>query len=686
MTFRLCVDVGGTFTDLYLRDGNGNADAFKAQTTPGDFTAGLFDVLGKATDEYSMTVEELLAQTERFVHGTTVSTNAIIEDETAATALITTAGFLDVLWLRPDIQKDTYEWKEFPDPFIPRWLTYGVEERVTAEGEIETALDEDGVRDVIQRIRSEEIDAVAVSLLWSHANPAHERRIGDLIEELAPHLHYSLSHEVNPVIREHRRTSSTAIDAAVHDLVNAYLSRLSDELQSRGYDGSPLIITANGGVMDSGEVADRPIWTVDSGPTMLPVAARTVVGAELGKENVIALDMGGTSLDMCVVENGTIPRDAGAEVGDHYVLGIDKVGVASIGSGGGSIAWVDDGGLLHVGPESAGADPGPVCYGQGNDQPTVTDAALVLGYLNPEYFLGGDMTIDPDAAEAAIRERIGSPLGVDVIDAAYSVYGATVQNMVNGIRSVTIEQGIDPRNYVLSGGGGALGTFAVAVARELEIDEILLPREAGVVSAIGGLASDVRRDFVASEFTDSVQFDHYAVNGVLSDLESDASDFFDRAGIPPDDRSLSFYVDARYPQQIAELEVDLPFDRVGEGDEKRLVKRFHGVHEATFGYTMEDEDVEFLKWRAEASGTADQGVVLSAEGPTGGSFDAAQYSKRKAYFDGSTALAPAYRSDRLPVMSSIEGPAFIDDENMTIVLPPGSEATVTDAANYHINT
>lgn len=684
MTYEVCIDIGGTFTDLYIRHGTGTADSFKAPTTSGDFTDGLFAVLQKAADAFDTTVRDLLAETERFVHGTTVSTNAIIEGETPKTALITTDGFQDVLWLRPEIQIDTYEWSPFPDPFIPRWLTYGVRERVTAEGQIETPLDEDQARDIIRRIKTEDVSAVAVSLLWSHANPTHEQKIGRLLDDIAPDLHYSLSHQVNPVIREHRRTSTTAIDAAVHDLVTAYLSRLSSELRSRGFDQSPLIITANGGVMGSDEVADRPVWTVDSGPTMLPVAARTVVDAELDRDNVIALDMGGTSLDMCVIRDGTIPRDTAAEIGDHYVLGIDKVGVHSIGSGGGSIAWVDEGDMLRIGPESAGADPGPVCYNQGNDQPTVTDAALVLGYLNPAYFLGGAMAIDRDAAETAITERIGDKLALDAEAAAFSIYGTTIQTMVNGIKDITIEQGIDPRNHVLSGGGGALGTFVVPVARELGVDEILIPAEAGVVSAIGGLSSEIRRDFVASEFTESSRFDTAAVNETLDELHAKANRFFERAGLSPTEGTVTVYVDARYPQQLTELQIELPALRIETGDVGRLVNRFHQIHEETYGYAMTDEPVEFLKWRIEASGppkTRDiEPATLDTESMPGPEVTAT----RDAYFDGTTVAAAAYRSDELRRGNTIDGPAFVDDRNTTIVLPPESSARVTATGSYYI--
>jgi N-methylhydantoinase A len=457
---------------------------------------------------------------------------------------------------------------------------------------------------------------VAVSLLWAHANPVHERRIAELLDELAPELHYSLSSVVAPIVREYRRTSATAIDASRSDVVGEYLLSLREELSAAGFDGEPLVVAANGGVMGIEEAARVPIWLVDAGPTMFPVAARAAVRADLGREDVIALDMGGTSLDMAVVRDGSVARTREASVAGEHMLGIEKVDVRSIGSGGGSVAWVDEGGLLHVGPESAGADPGPACYGRGGERPTVTDAALALGYLDPDYFLGGEMAVEPAAAERALAARVGDPLGVDATAAAWSVYATANQVISNGIRERTIERGVDPRNYVVSGGGGALGTHAVPVARELGVEELLLPREAGVVSAVGGLASDVRRDFSESHVTTGAGFDREGVNDALAGLRSRAESFFERAGIPGDRRSLSLYASARYPHQVWELEVELPVERLGPGDADRLVDRFHDVHERTYGFAVPEQDVEFLHWRVEATGETTAGDLSgSAGGP-----------------------------------------------------------------------
>lgn len=683
MTVRLCTDIGGTFTDLYAQV-DGDTRSFKTPTTPDNLTKGLFNAIEKAADAYGRSVEDLLGETDRLIHGTTIATNAIIEGAVADTALICTEGHRDVLTVREGVKDDPYDWsKDYPEPYVPRSLTFGVPERINAEGEIVDPLDEDAARDVIERIREADVDAVAVSLLWAHQNSSHERRIAELLDELAPDIHYSLSSVVAPIVREYRRTSATAIDASLYDVVGEYLLSLREKFSTAGFEGEPLVVTANGGVMDVEEAARVPIWLVDAGPTMFPVAARNAVSTNLGIEDVIALDMGGTSLDMAVVQDGNVARTREASVEGEHMLGIEKVDIRSIGSGGGSIAWVDEGGLLHVGPESAGADPGPACYGRGGKHPTVTDAALALGYLDSDYFLGGEMDVEPAAAERALAEQVGDPLGVDVMAAAWSVYATANQVITNGIKEQTIERGIDPRNYVISGGGGALGTHAVPVARELGVEELLIPRQAGVVSAVGGLTSDVRRDFSESHVTTAAGFDCEGVNDALANLESQATEFFERAGISERQRSLSLFASARYPHQVWELEVELPVTRLESGDVDHLVDRFHDTHERTYGFAVEEQDVEFLHWRVEATGeTAAGDVPVSASVKEGD--EAKPQGERDAYFSEAFRSCPAYRATDLVPGGTLSGPAFVDSATTTVVLAPGTTLTVTDRGNYHI--
>jgi N-methylhydantoinase A len=686
MSYHVTIDIGGTFTDLYFQETTtGQTDSVKVPTTPDEYTRGFFDALDAASTEQGLTTEEFLRQTTRLVHGTTIATNAIIEDTTADTALLTTDGFRDTLLLREGGKEDPYDWQmDYPEPYVPRSQIYGIPERIDAEGDVVTSLDEEAVREAVAEIRSDGIDSIAVSYLWSHANPIHERRTGEIIETVDPSLHYSLSHEVNPIIREYRRTVSTCIDASLHNQVARYFSTLSEKLAKTGFDGSPLIITANGGVMSIDEIIRTPVWLVDAGPTMLPVAADRFVGLEHDTANVIALDMGGTSLDMSLVNNGTIPRTREAEIGDD-LLGVEKVEVKSIGSGGGSIAWVDEGGLLRVGPESASAVPGPACYLRGGERPTVTDAALVLGYLSEERFLGGDMEISKDAAITALEEHVGNPLGISPLEAARSVVATANQNMINGIKETTIQRGVDPRKYVLSGGGGALGVHAAMLAKGIGVEDVILPENAGVVSSIGGVVSDVRRDFSASHFTESDRFDHDAVDEVLASLEEEAIDFFDRTGFAESDRSIQYYTEARYPRQVWELEVPIADHPIEPDDVEGLVEEFHQTHEDTYGFRMDDQDVEFLYWRLEATGRTSGSISPAANNETTASIDEAQYDQRQAHFDDKLHSTPVFDASTLSPGQRTVGPAIIDSPTTTVIVPPGDTLSITEHGNYHIS-
>lgn len=681
-------DIGGTFTDLIVRAPNGSTQSFKSSTTPGDLSRGLFNTFEKAADAYGITLEHLLDETNRIVHGTTVATNAILEDEIPKTALICTDGFRDVLTLREGGKEDPYDPRvEYPDPYIPRKLTFGVTERINAQGEVETELDEEECRNVLRTIRETGVEALAVSLLWSHTNPEHERRISELIEEELPGVPYSLSSDVCPIIREYRRTSATAINASLRTVVDEYLDRLGERFDDYGYEDQLFVMTANGGVVDVDEVRRYPIWIVDAGPTMLPTAAQTVVEAEGSPSKVLALDMGGTSLDMGLTTDGDISRSREATVGDDYMLGIEKVDISSVGSGGGSIAWVDDGGLLHVGPESAGATPGPACYGRGGTRATVTDAALVLGYLNENYFLGGQMDLDTKMARQAITDDVAEPLGISTHEAAHAIYMTANQDMVNGIKENTIEHGVDPRNLVICGGGGAMGTHVAEIARELRVEDVYLPSDAGVISSFGGLHSEIQRDFSESYHTNSVEFDEQGVEQTLTDLSEQTEAFFQRSNIPESDRSVSYFAEARYPNQIWELEI--PVKAGDTVDVESLVSRFHETHESVFGYKMNDQPVEFLNWRAQAIEADSSGSETAAASVTSSdgseSAGASRYTTRSAYFGDEFQATPAYRAEDLYLGADLEGPAFVDATEMTIVVPPESSLEVTKSGNYRLS-
>ena len=419
-------DTGGTFTDLVVNSAGGAARLYKRPTTPADPVVGLFDTLGAAAADFNSSVTNLLERSDLFVFGTTLATNAIITSNTARTALLVTAGHPDILLLREGGGRRTlFDYsQEYPEPYIPRALTYEIRERLGADGEVLTALDEQQALEVIARLRETEVEAVAVCLLWSMINNRHETRIGELLARELPGIPHTLSSRLNPSVREYRRTSSTAIDASLKPLMSRFFRHLDEELRTNGFKGRLLIMTSSGGVLDAEHVAETPIHSIGSGPAGAPVAGRHFAALDGGGMTAIVTDAGGTTFDVSLLRDGEIPTTRETMVGDQtsgYITGFPSVDVRSVGAGGGSIAWVDSGGMLHVGPISAGADPGPACYARGGERPTVTDACLVLGYLDPYYFLGGEIQVAVEPAVNAIRRHVAEPLRLDLNEAASAI-------------------------------------------------------------------------------------------------------------------------------------------------------------------------------------------------------------------------------------------------------------------------
>ena len=455
---RFAIDTGGTFTDLIVEDDAGRLSMYKAPTTPEDPVEGVLAAIALAGDDLGLEIDTLLGRVELLVHGTTISTNAVLTGKTARTAFLTTLGHPDILVLREAGRMGipTFDYSvAYPEPYVPRALTFEVPERVGADGAVVTPLDEDAVLAIIEQLREKEVEAVGVCLLWSIANPVHEQRIGALLDRDLPGIRYTLSHIVNPSLREYRRASSTCIDASLKPLMSSYLGSLETQLGARGFTGRLLVVTSQGGVIEAGALAANPVHSIKSGPAMAPVAGIFYASQESRLDTAIIADTGGTSYDVSLVRRGRIPRTRETWIGQPYLghmTGFPSVDVRSIGAGGGSIAWVDEGGLLHVGPDSAGSVPGPACYAQGGHQPTVTDAALVLGYIDPNYFLGGRKALDREPARATLAREVATPLGLDLHHAALAVLQIATENMVGAIEDLTINQGVDPRGGRPGGG------------------------------------------------------------------------------------------------------------------------------------------------------------------------------------------------------------------------------------------
>ena len=620
MSYRISVDTGGTFTDVVVASDDGELHIAKALTTYKRAFEGIGNALGDIAQELGVERRQLLEHARQFTYGTTRATNAIVEHKTARTAFFTTEGFPDVLLLREGGKLEPFRQVTYPPPYVPRFLTFEIRERMDSDGTAFIELDEGSVVAAIDEADRLQVEAIGVSLIWSTVNPAHELRVGELIAEHAPDVPYTLSHQLNPIVREYRRASSTVIDASLKPVMQDFLLALERDLGEAGFRGQLFVSTSFGGAWRPSEVVERPIYSVGSGPSMAPVAALTYGGLELGDggspPDMLVCDTGGTTFDVGLISEGDIHYTSETWLGGRWIghiTGTRAVDVKSIGAGGGSIAWVDSGGLIHVGPQSAGADPGPACYGRGGTEPTVTDAAVLLGYLDPSNFLGGRLSLDRDAAERAFAQ-LAERLGMTVEQAAQAAITLASENIVGAIREITISQGIDPREVTLVAGGGASGLNIVPIARELGCRQVLLPSTAGALSACGALYSDIISEFTASRYAETHRIDREAVNETLATVEGQARAFLDSLeGVDATGERLEFFVDARYRGQVWELTVPLPASRLrDQSDVDSLVEAFHDVHERVFAVREPGQYLECLTWKARATALLAKTDVSSA--------------------------------------------------------------------------
>lgn len=684
---RFAVDTGGTFTDLVVERDDGTIAMFKAATTPDDPITGVLDSLQVAADAFGMERSQLLKDGSTFIHGTTRAINAIITGNTAKTAFLATAGHPDVLVLREGGRKEVFNFTvPFPEPYVPRALTFEVPERIGPKGEVIRELDEAAVLEIIAELKAKKVEAVAVCLLWSIVNATHEERIGQLLDEHLPDVPYTLSHHINPSLREYRRASSTAIDASLKPLMGRYMRTLAVRLKEAGFDGRVLIVTSAAGVIDAADAAQEPIHLINSGPSMAPVAGRYFAGRDAEAPSAIVADTGGTTYDLSLVRRGRIPWTRETWVGEEYrghMTGFPSVGVRSIGAGGGSMAWIDDGGLLHVGPQSAGAVPGPVAYGRGGTVPTLTDACLALGYIDPVFFLGGSMKLDQAAAKAALKSHVADPLGLKVEEAALAIVKIATENMVQAIMDITVNQGIDPQEAVLIGGGGAAGLNSAMIAERLNCAEVVIPEVGAALSAAGALMSELTQQYRATHFTTSEAFDQEGVNAVLAGLTARARDFIAGPGAGSIAQSLEYVAEARYPHQVWEIEVPLSTEHFsGDADVRALVEAFHKTHEEVFAIKDPESEIEVVGWSARVSCRLSDGELPTLT-QAGGEDLAA--TERQTFFDGSGWVAAKVSPfEALAVDSRLPGPAIIENSFTTVVVPPGSEVRRTQGGSLVI--
>ena len=683
--WRVSVDTGGTFTDVVVADNSGRFAIGKALTTPTRIFVGLRAALTTAAGERGLSLADVLKRTDVLIYGTTHATNAIVTGNIAKTAYVTTAGFPDVLVLREGGKFSPHDFsKPYPPPYIPRRHTFEITERIDARGEIYLPLDEAQAEHTLQTIKARGFEACAVSLLWSIANPVHEKRLGEMIERILPGVPYTLAHALNPILREYRRASSTAIDASIKPLMQAHLRDMQADLRGAGYGGEILVSTTIGGCLDIDSVVARPIHTVRSGPAMGPVAGRRYAELEGKHESVLVVDTGGTTFDVSLIRDGKITITQETWLGEQFtghMLGISAVDARSVGAGGGSIGWIDSAGLLRVGPRSAGANPGPACYQLGGREPTVTDAALVLGYIDPDYFLGGRMKLDVAVARAALK-AIADPLRLSIEAAAYSIFAVSNETMINAIKDITVSAGVDPSEAVIVAGGGAAGFGIMPIARELNCRAVIIPRTASVLSACGMQFSDIQVEHSATAPTRSNSFDRASVNHALEEIDRHLEIFAARlAARGFNARHTTYRVDAHYAAQVWDISVDLQSARIDSAaDVEYLIQAFHASHRRVFSVDDPASPIEFLNWTGRLSIALPQTPTTAA---TTGPPAAPNVRTRSALFDlDDRQEARVYRGEGIRTGDVIAGPAIIEEATTTLVLPPGTRATLSPAGSF----
>ena len=675
MAWRLGIDIGGTFTDVALvNDVDGTIGISKTPTTPSDFGKAVLTGLYDSLDRYGVKSDEV----SLLSHATTVVTNSILEGKGARTALISTRGFRDVLELRRSARSDLYDmFQDPPRVLVPRHRRLEITERLDATGTAIVPLAESEIPGLIKELKNLKVEAVAISLLFSFLNDKHERRLGDALREALPDVPIFLSSEVLPEVREFERTSTTAVCAYVAPILRSYLERLETATDSLGLPELH-VMGSTGGVFDVREALRMPVNSVESGPAAGVIAAQ-LVGAQLGETNLISFDMGGTTAKASLIRDGQIEVTADYEVGgtgsqNRWVTGsghpirVPVIDLAEVSAGGGSIAWIDPAGSLRVGPRSAGAEPGPVCYGQGGDQPTVTDANLVLGYLDANSLLDGDLPIDYQRAEHALKQKIGDPMNMTALEAAAAVRDIVNNGMAEALRIVSIERGHDPREFSLVAFGGAGPVHAAALAEELDIPRIIVPPIPGGFSALGLVMTDVRRDYARTLYRQLEDLAANEIETVWSELQAQGEEMLRSTGIDPDRWRFRRSADLRYSRQAYELNVTAAAEKFNDKTKAELAESFHSRHEQTYGHKNLAEPVHLVTLRLTAVGELGRLEIADTVRSEG----ASEKTRRSAWFaqTGTTDCGVHNRSS-LAAGVSLDGPVIVESLDSTLVVPPG---------------
>ncbi|HWQ77107.1 MAG TPA: hydantoinase/oxoprolinase family protein, partial [Syntrophomonas sp.] len=664
MAYVMGIDAGGTFIDYFLVDQNGDYTSFKTLTKPLEPDYGIMTGLEQLSAEMKCTLSAMLSNVRLIVHGTTVATNAVLTHSGAATALLTTDGLIDLLEMRQGVRDDVYNnHRSAPSPLVDRWLRLPVVERLNYQGEVLTPLDSAQACQQIKKLTNENIESIAIVLAHSYVNPMHECQLQEMIREYMPEVHVSLSHQVLPKAHMYRRVSTTTLDAYVAPVLNKYLQGLLQGLHARGFGGELLIMQSNGGTVKPEEVLQLPAMSILSGPAAGPSLVKHL-GIENQLEDAVVVDMGGTSFDVSLVRNGEPGMSDETVIADH-LLGLPVVNIHTIGAGGGSLAWVDKGGLLHVGPHSAGARPGPACSGLGGNQPTCTDADLLLGLINPSYFLGGRLMLNVEAARAAVYESVAQPLNIEVEAAALGIYRMINTEMAAGIKEMTLEKGYDPRTMTMVVGGGAGPIHAAQVAALLGMTRLIIPRESSVMCALGMLSCGYRRDYYRHLYARLPELDVSRLYNGFDELWLLAlKQAYDTEGLYLTGRSI----DMRYFGQHYQLNVPLPGEFTFNPES--LTGLFHDYHQQVYGYNLADlgTEIEITGLSIVVRGKGWQPPSQANLQPSG--HNILKGSRRACLEEVADFMeVPVYDGDNMPAGYRLYGPALVEQRHSTIVVP-----------------
>lgn len=682
MDFRISIDTGGTFTDALSLDEKGNMVTAKVPTTPRDLVRSTKNAIDSLAKHNKLSRKQLLSQAATIVHGTTQGTNVILTRSGPRVGIITTDGHRDILALRRVPKEDMFNWRmPQPEPLVVRYLRTEVKERVDSRGEVRIPLDEESAHRAVAYLKRAGVESIVVAFLWSFLRPEHERRVAEIIKQDFPEAHVTLSSALLHMLGEHERTSTAVISAYIAPAITKYIQTLQAFLDSEGFKGQLLFMQNNGGVETAGIAIEKPATLASSGPAAAPSAAIRL-GKLHSEPNLLSVDMGGTSFDIAIIDKGNIITKTESLVA-NYRFSLPVIDISSIGAGGGSIAWFDSTNTLRVGPKSAGGDPGPACYGAGGEEATVTDADVVLGYISPDYFLGGEMKLRKDLAEGVINEKVAKHLGISVPEAAYAIHRVSNSVMADAVSHSFSRRGYDPRDFVLVAAGSAGPTCALKIAQELSIARVLIPKYAPIYCAFGMQGVDLIHDFTRFYHAVKETLDLEEVKRLYEEMEAEALVILDKESIPEKRRRLERTMLIKYFGQFRDVEVPWPGGPINDASVARGVANFHRKHKELYGSCDEKYPIEFMGFGMKAIGETPS-VKLKKIGQGDNNPSQALKMERDVYFEESKGFirTRVYDGDKLLSGNVLDGPCIVEEKMTNVVIPPTFKMHIDEYGNY----